>query len=89
MRGLDPRIHLSRRKLDGRVKPGHDAERVARYNFNEDLLRKLPMLSQEQNDLITRIGPGTAAGDLMRRYWQPVALVDELRGPTGRSSRSS
>ena len=38
------------------------------------------MLSQEQNDLITRIGPGTPAGDLMRRYWQPVALVDELAG---------
>ena len=38
------------------------------------------MLSQEQNDLITRVGPGTAAGALMRRYWQPAALVDELAG---------
>ena len=38
------------------------------------------MLSQEQNDLITRIGPGTAAGNLLRRYWQPVALVDEISG---------
>src|SRR3569833_430340 len=38
------------------------------------------MLSQEQNDLLTRGGPGTAAGGLMRRYWQPVALVDELCG---------
>ena len=38
------------------------------------------MLSQEQNDLITRSGPGTAAGALMRRYWQPAALVDELSG---------
>ena len=38
------------------------------------------MLSQEQNDLITRTGPGTAAGALMRRYWQPAALVDELAG---------
>ena len=36
------------------------------------------MLSAEQNDLITRIGPGTPAGALMRRYWQPAALVDEL-----------
>jgi len=32
----------------------------------------------EQNELITRIGPGTACGALMRRYWQPVALVDEF-----------
>jgi phenylpropionate dioxygenase-like ring-hydroxylating dioxygenase large terminal subunit len=31
-----------------------------------------------QNELVTRIGPGTACGDLMRRYWQPVALVDEF-----------
>ena len=38
------------------------------------------MLSAEQNDLITRTGAGTPAGDLMRRYWQPAALVDELSG---------
>jgi nitrite reductase/ring-hydroxylating ferredoxin subunit len=38
------------------------------------------MLSQEQNDLITRTGPGTPAGTLMRRYWQPAALKDELAG---------
>ena len=38
------------------------------------------MLSAEQNDLITRTAPGTAAGGLMRRYWQPAALVDELAG---------
>src|ERR1700730_15650753 len=38
------------------------------------------MLSAEQNDRITRTGPGTVAGTLLRRYWQPVALVDELNG---------
>jgi phthalate 4,5-dioxygenase len=38
------------------------------------------MLSREQNDLITRTGRGTPAGDLMRRYSQPAALVDELAG---------
>ncbi len=32
----------------------------------------------EQNNLITRIGPGTPCGQLMRHYWQPVALVDEF-----------
>ena len=31
-----------------------------------------------QNELITRIGPGTACGALMRHYWQPVALLDEF-----------
>jgi len=39
------------------------------------------MISAERNDLMTRIGPGTPAGELLRRYWQPVALVDELDGP--------
>jgi phthalate 4,5-dioxygenase len=38
------------------------------------------MLSREHNDLITRAGPGSAAGALLRRYWQPAALVDELAG---------
>src|SRR5699024_5968919 len=32
----------------------------------------------EQNDLLTRTGPGTPGGDLLRRYWQPIALVSEL-----------
>ena len=39
------------------------------------------MLTQEQNDFITRVGPGAPAGQLLRRYWQPVALADELDGP--------
>src|SRR6201988_4579825 len=39
------------------------------------------MMSQEQNDLITRIGPKDPCGKLMRSYWQPAALVDELQGP--------
>jgi phthalate 4,5-dioxygenase oxygenase subunit len=38
------------------------------------------MISQEQNDRMTRIGPGTPAGKLLRNYWQPVALKEELDG---------
>ncbi len=38
------------------------------------------MMSQEQNDLITRIGPKAPAGKLMRMYWQPAALTAELEG---------
>src|SRR5258705_12123205 len=38
------------------------------------------MISAEQNELMTRIGPGRPAGALLRNYWQPVALVDELQG---------
>ena len=36
------------------------------------------MLTAEDNARATRTGPGTACGDLMRRYWQPAALVEEL-----------
>jgi len=36
------------------------------------------MLTKEQNALLTLTGPGTAGGDLMRRYWQPVALAREI-----------
>jgi len=37
------------------------------------------MISAEQNELMTRIGPGTPAGKLLRRYWQPVALWTRCR----------
>ena len=36
------------------------------------------MLSKEQNELVTSSGAGTPGGQLLRRYWQPVALVEEL-----------
>src|SRR5580693_1891973 len=36
------------------------------------------MLSAEQNDMLTRVGPGTPAGSLLRRYWQPIAAASEL-----------
>ena len=39
------------------------------------------MLSAEQNRRITETGPGTPCGALMRRYWQPAALIDELQDP--------
>ena len=35
-------------------------------------------MKAEQNELVTRIGPGTPCGAVMRSYWQPVALVDEF-----------
>ncbi len=43
------------------------------------------MLTKEQNELLTRTGSGTPAGELFRRYWQPVALAEEL--PPGTSPR--
>ena len=39
------------------------------------------MLSQADNEAITRVGPGTPMGELMRRYWQPVLLSREAAEP--------
>lgn len=39
------------------------------------------MISQELNDSLTRVGPGSDAGTVLRHYWQPAALSDELDGP--------
>ncbi len=36
------------------------------------------MLTQEQNDMLTLVGPGTPAGELLRRYWYPIAIAEEL-----------
>ena len=39
------------------------------------------MLNQHDNDTLTRVGPGTPMGDLMREYWIPGLLSTELPGP--------
>ena len=39
------------------------------------------MLSRRENELLTRVGPGTAMGEVMRRYWLPALLSRELPGP--------
>ena len=36
------------------------------------------MLTSEQNDRLTRVGPGTPMGDYLRRYWMPIAGVSEF-----------
>ena len=41
------------------------------------------MLSREDNELLTRTGPGTAMGQTLRRYWLPALLARELPEPDG------
>ncbi|MBV9582941.1 MAG: Rieske 2Fe-2S domain-containing protein [Chloroflexi bacterium] len=36
------------------------------------------MLSRDENELLTRVGPGTPTGELFRRFWLPVLLSEEL-----------
>jgi 5,5'-dehydrodivanillate O-demethylase len=40
------------------------------------------MLTQEMNDRLTRVGPGTPMGELMRRYWHPIAGTAQLNDET-------
>jgi len=39
------------------------------------------MVTAEQNEYLTRTGPGTPMGALFRRYWLPVLIAQELPGP--------
>ncbi|HTT01427.1 MAG TPA: Rieske 2Fe-2S domain-containing protein [Steroidobacteraceae bacterium] len=34
---------------------------------------------QHPNKLLTEVGPGTPLGELMRRYWHPIALSEKVR----------
>ena len=36
------------------------------------------MLSIQENERLTQVGPGTPMGVLMRRYWHPIAASAEL-----------
>ena len=54
------------------------------------------MLTKDDNDIVTRVGPGTVMGNLLRRYWTPACLSSEIPEPdctpvrvTSRNSRKS
>src|SRR5712691_10360658 len=39
------------------------------------------MLTKDDNDIVTRVGPGTVMGNLLRRYWTPACLSSEIPEP--------
>ena len=39
------------------------------------------MLSPSDNEVVTKVGPGTPLGSMMREYWVPALLSNELPGP--------
>src|SRR6266542_4312491 len=39
------------------------------------------MLTAKDNELLTRVGPGSPMGNLLRRFWLPALLSSELPGP--------
>jgi 5,5'-dehydrodivanillate O-demethylase len=36
------------------------------------------MLTKEENEMLTRVGRGTPGGELLRRYWLPVSVAQEV-----------
>ena len=45
------------------------------------------MLSREDNELLTRVEGDAPMGQMMRRYWVPVCLADEIVEPGGKPLR--
>ena len=37
------------------------------------------MITEAQNNRLTRVGPGQPAGGMLRRYWHPVAALDQFK----------
>jgi phenylpropionate dioxygenase-like ring-hydroxylating dioxygenase large terminal subunit len=46
------------------------------------------MLTREDNELLTRVGPGTPMGQFFRQYWLPVLLSSELPDSDGPPKRA-
>ena len=34
--------------------------------------------TKEENEILTKVGPGTPGGEMLRRYWWPVGISGEL-----------
>ena len=41
--------------------------------FHEEIL-----IDQVENELLTRVGPGTPGGEMLRRYWWPIGVSAHL-----------
>src|SRR5262249_12107890 len=84
------RIRLRRRQQPrpDRQRELHDQRRRTPDAYQEgpaasgsEILYAIEMITREQNELLTRTGPGTAMGDLFRRYWIPALMSQELPRP--------
>src|SRR5215813_8164283 len=75
---------LGRAPLYHRALPGTSWRSPHRVELG---LAEVPgMLSRDDNELLTRVGPDTGMGALLRRYWIPVLRSPELE-PGGRVKR--
>src|SRR5262249_50395068 len=69
-----PACHVGTSQDDGSI----TKSKTLRESFN--------MLSHQDNEILSRVGPGTPYGELMREYWMPALLSSELKkdGPPTR-----
>jgi phthalate 4,5-dioxygenase len=54
------------------------------YKASREVLRNF---TREENDALTRVGPGTLMGNLFRQYWIPIVPIEHLAEPGGRPLR--
>ncbi|MGG7381838.1 hypothetical protein ACQ7B2_24845, partial [Escherichia coli] len=54
---------------------GNTLERAAETSGTLTFRRpRTEMLSKQDNELLTQVGPGTPIGELFRRFWLPALL---------------
>src|SRR5215218_5982729 len=54
----------------------YDAAKTSQGSSKE-VNRRMP-LTREENEGLVCVGPGTPAGELLRRYWLPISVAREL-----------
>jgi phenylpropionate dioxygenase-like ring-hydroxylating dioxygenase large terminal subunit len=54
------------------------------FKANKESLRHF---TREENDQLTRVGPGSVMGNLFRQYWIPVVPITDLQEAAGRPLR--
>jgi len=79
---LDPRQIHGVRGLGAQSAGGRScAPRAPRRTDSRNTIEELTMLTQEQNEQLTRTDRGTLMGDLFRRYWIPALHAWEIAEP--------
>src|SRR5688572_29938057 len=73
-----PALRKSRRSMV--PPPGPDGI-ILNFSVWKNCVPVWRTMRAEQNEFLTRTGPGSPMGDLFRRYWLPALLASELPEP--------
>ena len=46
------------------------------------------MLTREENELLCRVEGDAPMGQIFRRHWQPICLIEEVNEPDGKPVRA-